>query len=264
MAFRLSVAHLKGGVGKSTTTVFLAEMLAVNYDLRVLVVDLDPQANSSFMLLSRAGVEDAERQGKLLPKFLIDLYESPRPQLNIADYIITGASDLEELQTRSAKGRVDVLASLPMLWFVDNALEKRACSENVDAGEMLKSALGQHLAQVEPFYDLIIFDCPPGFTALTRAGLLSVEAVLSPTIADSVSGRSLNDFVQIGLQRLTNGQAPAHYVAISKYVRNSTDRREVDWLRRSYDVLDPPIRFSVAMTRAMERLRPDSYRSVRE
>ncbi len=58
-------------------------MLAVNYGLRVLVADLDPQANSSFMLFRRAGVEDAERLGKLLPKFLVDLYEPTQSQLNI-------------------------------------------------------------------------------------------------------------------------------------------------------------------------------------
>ena len=55
-----AVANLKGGVGKSSTTLFLAEHWAVFQKRKVLVVDLDPQSNASYMLLSRAGVDQAE------------------------------------------------------------------------------------------------------------------------------------------------------------------------------------------------------------
>jgi cellulose biosynthesis protein BcsQ len=67
---RVAIANLKGGVGKSTTTVLLAETLALFHRQRVLVIDLDPQSNTSYMLLSRAGVEIAERQQKTLMHFL--------------------------------------------------------------------------------------------------------------------------------------------------------------------------------------------------
>lgn len=63
MTFKLAIANLKGGVGKSTTTLFLAETLAVFHNLSILVVDLDPQSNASFMLLSRDGLHQAENSG---------------------------------------------------------------------------------------------------------------------------------------------------------------------------------------------------------
>src|ERR1700754_1124420 len=59
-----AVANLKGGVGKSTTTVMLADGLAYFYGMNVLVIDLDPQANSSQMLLTERGVQAASDQGK--------------------------------------------------------------------------------------------------------------------------------------------------------------------------------------------------------
>ena len=77
MFLRIAVANLKGGVGKSTTTVFMAETLALVNDLRVLVIDLDAQANTSFMLLSRDGVENAEATGRTLPNFFVDLDRCP-------------------------------------------------------------------------------------------------------------------------------------------------------------------------------------------
>ena len=54
---RIAVANSKGGVGKSTLTVMLADYLAVHHHLNVLVIDLDPQATASCLLKSVAGVE---------------------------------------------------------------------------------------------------------------------------------------------------------------------------------------------------------------
>src|SRR6218665_2141263 len=63
-ALTAAIANLKGGVGKSTTTVMLADGLAYYYGMNVLVIDLDPLANSSQMLLTEQGVQAASDQGK--------------------------------------------------------------------------------------------------------------------------------------------------------------------------------------------------------
>lgn len=54
MTYVISVINLKGGVGKTTTTVAMAEILAGELGKRVLVVDLDPQTNSTTMLMGEA------------------------------------------------------------------------------------------------------------------------------------------------------------------------------------------------------------------
>ena len=50
MAVRIAIANVRGGVGKSTTSMMLAEGLALK-QLRVLVLDIDPQAMVSELLL---------------------------------------------------------------------------------------------------------------------------------------------------------------------------------------------------------------------
>ena len=63
MAIRIAIANHKGGVAKSTTTMMVAEGLALQHGLRVLVIDMDPQCSVSTMLLSREGAdEQADKQ----------------------------------------------------------------------------------------------------------------------------------------------------------------------------------------------------------
>ena len=92
---KTAVANLKGGVGKSSTTLFLAEHWAVFQRRKVLVADLDPQANASYMLLSRAGVEQAENAHRTLPHLLDDALNGH--PLNSMAYIVPRASDLREI-----------------------------------------------------------------------------------------------------------------------------------------------------------------------
>ncbi len=261
MTFKLAIANLKGGVGKSTASLFLAETLAVYHGLRILVVDLDPQANASYMLLSREGLEYAEASGKTLTNLVLDLI-SKEAQLSPTGYIYPNASDLSELRETGGRGKVDVLPSVPRMWFVEVVRERQSYVENTDPADELRKCLGSYLEPLEVWYDVMIFDCPPGFSALTRAGLVSADAIVSPTIADAVSIRSLSDFVSIGLGDVLKVRGIIkHHVIISKYRASTEQMREVELLKKSYDVLSPYVKESVAMTRATERIRADSIRS---
>lgn len=49
----ISFINLKGGVGKTTTTVALAEFLTYEFNKKVLVIDLDPQTNTTILLINQ-------------------------------------------------------------------------------------------------------------------------------------------------------------------------------------------------------------------
>ena len=56
---KVAVANMKGGVGKSTSTMMIADALSLHHGKRVLIIDCDPQSNVSQMILSFPGLENA-------------------------------------------------------------------------------------------------------------------------------------------------------------------------------------------------------------
>ena len=70
-----STINLKGGVGKTTTTVALAEFMSGRFDKRVLVIDLDPQTNATVMLIGEEKWRELnEREWTLARLFKDALY----------------------------------------------------------------------------------------------------------------------------------------------------------------------------------------------
>ena len=254
---RFAIANLKGGVGKSTTSLFLAEYFAAIKRHRVLVIDLDPQSNLSFMLLSSTGVQIAEAAHKTLPHFINQILTNE--PTNIDDFVQVGGSDLTELKHSADHACIHVLPSVPGMWFVEAELNKQSYLAKLNPAKRLHTSMQLCLDDLNNQYDIVILDCPPGFSTLSQTGLLLSDAIISPTIADEVSARSLKDFVDVGLRDVLGMTGKdRHHVVISKYMSTQPERRVLDALRRNYDVLSHPIRQSVDMVRASYYLDPSA------
>ena len=147
MACRLAIFNMKGGVAKSTTTYNLAVGISKFYKKKVLLVDIDPQGNSSASL----GVKiwDLETQLKdALQRFT-----------SLQNTIITTSSG------------VDVVPSNLLL-----AQEEIPIS-GLPGRELL---LRKALSSVDSEYDWILIDCPPNVGIFTVNALMASEAVLVP------------------------------------------------------------------------------------
>lgn len=75
MAIVISFINLKGGVGKTTTTVAVAEMLAGVFLKRVLVIDLSPQTNATLMLIGEEKWEELNSSNHTLVQLFTDAIE---------------------------------------------------------------------------------------------------------------------------------------------------------------------------------------------
>ena len=162
---RRVVFNHKGGVGKSTIACNLAAVSA-NAGARVLVVDLDPQGNSTQYLLGKHG---RELQPTLAGFFEQVLSFPLRPKK--PDEFVHGT--LFE--------RLDVLPSHPILAQQQDKLESRY--------KIFK--LREALAELDKQYDFIYVDTPPALNFFTRSALIATDRCLIPFDCDNFSRQAL-------------------------------------------------------------------------
>jgi len=265
---KIAVANLKGGVGKSTTTLFLAEHWAVFQRLKVLVVDMDPQGNASYMLLSRDGVEQAERARKTLPHLFKDMTQRRQGQRLVPmAYVEPRASDLHEINRADAAAYISVVPSIPKLWFEQHDFDRALYLSGEDPVEKLVEVLNEFIDSIDSVagkYDCVLFDCPPGFGTASRAALRIADHIIAPTIADYTSMRSLQDFVTLGLRGALglDGSRKLH-VVVSKFTSSKNQKQALDVLRKAYPgaVRDPaiPMRDQVQVVAERHATRARTY-----
>ena len=162
---RRVVFNHKGGVGKSTITCNLAAVSAAG-GARVLVVDLDPQGNSTQYLLGKPGRELEPTLADFFDEILALPWRPRRP---------------DEFVHATRFERLDVLASHPRLAEQQGKLESRY--------KIFK--LREALAELDKQYDFIYVDTPPVLGFFTRSALIATDCCLIPFDCDDFARRAL-------------------------------------------------------------------------
>lgn len=160
MAKVISFVNQKGGTGKTTACINISAGLALK-GYNVLLIDIDPQANSTLSL----GVDPGQVDGSMYDVLLNHrelpgiLQATPRSRLKLAPANMELANSdisLEGHQTR------------------------------------LKDALRGHKGQ----YDYILIDCPPSLSLLTINGLVASDSVIIPVLCDYLSLEGLKQLLE--------------------------------------------------------------------
>ena len=208
----LAVLSQKGGVGKTSVCLGMAES-ARRRGLRTLVIDLDPQANATDVLLREA------------------------PELTVNDVLADGRPGVAgEAILPSVWGEgLDVLPS-------EQALEHRNREGGPSTAKRLRTALGG----LRDAYDLIIIDCPPSVGELTVNALTAADRAVTVTEPGFFALRGAEQALHaIAVVRDSGNLAlRTGGIIINRFrasVREHIDR--VDELREAYPtlVLRPPI-----------------------
>lgn len=193
----VSVLNMKGGVGKTTITAHVFRELYRIKQIKVLLIDIDPQFNLSQALLTEAEYEQLKNQGRTLLSViegvgLKSLYttsaasgEVPEPSSVVKNMKLLRDPTGKEL------GRLDLLAG-------DFTISKYALSTDATFHASAQKRFLKFIEKASEEYDLICLDCNPSASFLTNCALSSSSHVLIPVRPDRYSMlglRMLDSFI---------------------------------------------------------------------
>jgi chromosome partitioning protein len=185
MATRVCVGNRQGGVGKSTVTMMLAHALAILGKKRVLVIDLDPQSNSSFAMIGSTRWRDAVKEKVTLSDYMGRLMRGHG--VNPANFIIENVGDVSG---GSSATNIDLMPSaIELDEEIQDAISETRLANVFDAMNLHVRRL---LDQLDDPYDFILMDCPPGISPLVNAAVGLGHRVIVPFRPDYISQFALD------------------------------------------------------------------------
>jgi chromosome partitioning protein len=170
----IAIYHNKGGVGKTTTTINLAAAMS-RKGLKVLIIDLDSQANTTFA----AGLMkfDSEEDDTLKDSNIYNVVFYPKSNY-IPEIALKGSFTYPE---------VDVIpAHINLIWQEANLIDK----------ENSKFQLIKKLDLVKDDYDVVLIDTPPSLNLYAKIALIACDYLIIPS--------DLKPFANEGLRNVRN------------------------------------------------------------
>jgi chromosome partitioning protein len=179
----IAVMNTKGGVGKSTIVLALAEALAAHHGKNVLVIDSDAQASVSSMLMSTTSLRKLQGDGRTLVDYLVGVVLRDS-QLEWTDFVVGGISDVDDAKS------VYLMPSDMQLTLFEREVSREALHAR------LRTSIGGLLSRARIVFDVVLIDCPPGLSVLTECWLREADFHLSPTKPDYISVCGLDVFAR--------------------------------------------------------------------
>ena len=176
----ISVINLKAGVGKTTTTVGLAQILSVEFNKKILVVDLDAQTNATTMLIGEEKWMEVNKQKQTIAQLFYEgVYPRSEKIFDINRAILKGVSNIDEVKL------VDMLpSSLDLIDIQEDVIKSpRGIFSVIRPVDLLDKSL----RKIKQKYDYILIDCPPNLGVITRNGLKVSDVYIIPTVPDVLS-----------------------------------------------------------------------------
>jgi len=192
-----ALANQKGGVGKTTTAVNVGACLA-QWGQRVLIVDVDPQANAT----SSLGIDKRT------------------VSLSTYDLLVHGTPLLRIVQSIARPARLDLAPAAPA---------RAGATVELVSLPRREYRLRQALTGLDHKYDYVLIDCPPSLGILTVNALAATDGVIIPVQCEYLALEGLSQLARaIDLvRRALNPELKVRGLAMTMYDARTTLSRQV-------------------------------------
>ena len=214
----ITLANHKGGVGKTTTTASVGTILSKK-DKKVLLVDLDAQANLTHSVAAKSSIERT-----------------------IYDALIGEVSkENSQLPVYPINNNLDIIPADLALANADLQLSAAMARERI---------LERLLKQVKGHYDYILIDCPPSLGLLTLNAIVASDTVIIPLVAEVLPFQGLTmikDFIEMIKENVSIGG-----ILLTRWENSNLSKQIEEGLReqREIKVYNTKIRKNIKVAEA--------------
>lgn len=171
----ISLINMKGGVGKTTLAVNIADSLARRHDKKVLLVDIDPQFNATQCLFTIPQYVKHLKEGK---DSIVDIFDK---NTKITVSTVSGVNETKSKEL----AKIETVEIKDNFWTIPGNLQLYRIDMPVGQGR--ESKLKKYLKSNEDKYDFVIIDTPPTPSIWMTSALIASDYYLIPTKADPIS-----------------------------------------------------------------------------
>lgn len=212
---------MKGGVGKTTSVVELGTILVKEHGKRVLIIDIDPQTNSTFSLMGLDAWNEIKDTATIADVLGMNKGISSRDEdYDINEAIVRSVCDIVNL---------DLIPSHIELTFLDIDLSAQPGRENI---------LSRQIENLNQEYDFILIDCPPNLTIAPQNALVVSDYIIVPVSPEFYAAIGLPLLInRVGqLKRKLPGCNVEILGVLFTQVRNTNDHNHhLDSIRKACD-----------------------------
>jgi len=216
----VTISNRKGGVGKTTLAIALAETFVFEQKKNTLIIDLDPQSSASEILMSKDAYASALENDRTIPGLLAennnDDYHSI---LSHACHSLTGRGSID----------LAVAPNCPQLWDVEYEVLRRGSEKSYR--EKVRSLVSEYASK----FDIVIVDCPPGKLIAAEEALLNSNIVLCPIVPERLSVWGMDKMREYFDELDQNHDIPPWKFVVSKFVgRTKESKKQIEHIESEY------------------------------
>lgn len=187
----ISIVNMKGGVAKTTLAVTIADCLVRRHDLKVLLIDIDPQFNATQCLLSGDDYVQKCKEGQ---HTIVHLFEdAPRPSVaSVNGAKMLKPVKIEDITPWKIKNNFHLIPGALELYRLDMA-----------GGQGREQRLRRFISYLKENekYDIVIIDTPPTPSAWMASALLASDFFIVPVKPEPLSATGI-DLLRVVVDRV--------------------------------------------------------------